>query len=214
MKVDTTACQDLAHALSREWLETNRKGGFASGTAAGANTRRYHALLLSARKPPNERFVLVNHLEEWLDIDGQTIPLSTNRYPSAVHPTGYKHCVEFSTDPWPTWTFDCNGITIQWEILSIHGCDIMMVRWRLVGKKPSRAVLRVRPKLTGRDYHWTHQANGSLSTEASIGVGLVTWQPYPDVLPVRTFHSGGYRHELNWYRHIQIPHRTATRVRC
>ena len=158
MKVDTTACQDLDRALSLEWLETNRKGGFASGTVAGANTRRYHALLLSARKPPNERFVLVNHLEEWLDIDGQTIPLSTNRYPSAVHPTGYKHCVEFSTDPWPTWTFDCNGITIQREILSIHGCDIMMVRWRLVGKKPSRAVLRVRPKLTGRDYHGTHQA--------------------------------------------------------
>ena len=153
--------------MSLEWLETNGRGGFASGTVAGANTRRYHALLLTARKPPNERFVLVNHLEEWLDIDGQTIPLSTNLYPGAVHPTGYEHCIEFSTDPWPTWTFDCNGITVQREILSIHGRDIVMVRWKLVGKKPSRAVLRVRPKLTGRDYHGTHHENGSLSTEAS-----------------------------------------------
>jgi glycogen debranching enzyme len=64
MKVDAATCQDLSRALSLEWLETNGRGGFASGTVAGANTRRYHALLLTARKPPSERFVLVNHLEE------------------------------------------------------------------------------------------------------------------------------------------------------
>jgi predicted glycogen debranching enzyme len=191
--------------LSLEWLETNGRGGFSSGTVAGANTRRYHALLLTARKPPSERFVLVNHLEEWLDINGQEIPLSTNLYPGAVHPTGYEHCIEFSTEPWPTWTFDCNGLAVQREILSIHGRDIVMVRWKLVGKKPSSAVLRVRPKLTGRDYHTTHHENGSLSTEAQVGSGMVVWHLYSDLPPVRAFHSGGYRHEPNWYRHIQFP---------
>ena len=205
MKVDLTTCQDLGRALSLEWLETNGRGGFASGTIAGANTRRYHALLLTARKPPSERFVLVNHLEEWLDIEGESIPLSANLYPGAVHPAGYEHCIEFLTDPWPTWTFGCNGITVQREILSIHGRDIVIVRWRLVGKKPSGAVLRVRPKLTGRDYHGTHHENGSLSTEAQIGSGMVVWHPYSDLPPVRAFHSGGYRHEPNWYRHIQLP---------
>ncbi len=205
MKVDATTCQNLDRALGLEWLETNGRGGFASGTIAGANTRRYHALLLIARKPPSERFVLVNQLEEWLDIDGQTIPLSTNLYPDAVHPAGYEHCIEFSTDPWPTWTFDCNGITVQREILSIHGRDIVIVRWRLVGTKNSRAVLRVRPKLTGRDYHGTHHENGSLSTEALVGSGVVAWHLYSDLPPVRAFHSGGYRHEPHWYRHIQLP---------
>lgn len=205
MKVNTEDCRSLDRALSLEWLETNGRGGFASGTIAGANTRRYHALLLTARKPPSERFVLVNHLEEWLDIDGQAIPLSTNLYPGAVHPSGHEHCSQFSTDPWPTWIFDCNGVTVQREILSIHSRDIVMVRWKLIGKKDSRVVLRVRPKLTGRDYHATHHENGSLSTEASIGSGFVAWQPYPDVPPVRAFHSGSYRHESNWYRHIQFP---------
>ena len=205
MKVDTEDCRNLNRALSLEWLETNGKGGFASGTVAGANTRRYHALLLTARKPPSERFVLVNHLEEWLDIDGQAIPLSTNLYPGTVHPTGYEHSIEFSTEPWPTWTFDCNGITLQREILSIHGRDIVMVRWKLVGKKPSRVVLRVRPKLTGRDYHGTHHENGNLSTEAQVGNGMALWHPYPDLPQVRAFHSGGYRHEPSWYQRIQLP---------
>ena len=34
-----------------------------AGTVAGANTTRYHTLLLTGRKPPSERFVFVNHLE-------------------------------------------------------------------------------------------------------------------------------------------------------
>ena len=84
MKIGAEDCRHLDRALNLEWLETNGRGGFSSGTVAGPNTRRYHALLLTARKPPSERFVLVNHLEEWLDIDGQMIPLSTNLYPGAV----------------------------------------------------------------------------------------------------------------------------------
>ncbi len=205
MKIGAEDCRSLDRALSLEWLETNGRGGFASGTVAGANTRRYHALLLTARKPPSERFVLVNHLEEWLDIDGQAIPLSTNLYPGAVHPTGYKHSIEFSTEPWPTWIFDCNGITLQREILMIHGRDIVMVRWKLLGRKPSRAVLQVRPKLTGRDYHSTHHENGGLSTEAQVGSNMVLWHPYSDLPPVRAFHAGRYCHEPNWYRRIQLP---------
>ena len=205
MKIERTDCQNLDRALSLEWLETNGRGGFASGTIAGANTRRYHALLLTARKPPSERFVLVNHIEEWLDIDGQAIPLSTNLYPGVVHPAGYKQGIEFSTDPWPTWTFECNGVRVQREILSIYGRDIVMVGWKLVGKKRSRAVLRVRPKLTGRDYHGTHHENGSLSAEAHVGNGMVLWHPYSDLPPVRAFHLGEYRHEPQWFRHIQLP---------
>ncbi|HJS66365.1 MAG TPA: amylo-alpha-1,6-glucosidase [Nitrospiraceae bacterium] len=205
MKISTQDCRSLDRALSLEWLETNGRGGYASGTVAGANTRRYHALLLTARKPPSERVILVNHLEEWLDIDGQTIPLSTNLYPGAVHPAGYEHCIEFSTDPWPTWIFDCNGVTVQREILLIHGRDIVVARWKLIGKKSLRARLRVRPKLTGRDYHGTHHENGSLSMEAQIGTEMVAWHGYSDLPHVRAFHSGGYRHEPDWYRHLQFP---------
>ena len=50
MKIDSHA----------EWLEADGLGGFASGTASGIRTRRYHALLLAAMRPPTERVVLVN----------------------------------------------------------------------------------------------------------------------------------------------------------
>ncbi len=205
MKVGTQDCRNLERALSLEWLDTNGRGGFASGTVAGANTRRYHALLLTARRPPGERFVLVNHLEEWLDLDGRSYPLSANLYPGAIHPAGFEHCTEFSTDPWPTWTFDCGGVGVRREHFMVRDRDLVVVRWTLLGKKHQQALLRVRPKLTGRDYHATHHENGSLSREAAIEEGRVTWQLYPGVPSVRAFHSGSYRHAPDWYRQVQFP---------
>ena len=35
-------CGELSAAEKREWLVTNGIGGFASGTVAGVQTRRYH----------------------------------------------------------------------------------------------------------------------------------------------------------------------------
>lgn len=203
--IDAATCQDLDRALRLEWLETNGRGGFASGTVAGANTRRYHALLLIARRPPIERFVLVNHLEEWIDFNGHPVPLSTNLYPGAVHPTGYASCTGFSFDPWPTWTYECGPVSIQREILCVHGRDLVLVRWTLLAGAQQSAVLRIRPMLSGRDYHHTHHENPALSTTVSEGNGWVSWRPYPDVPAVRAFYDGTYQHGPDWFRHVQFP---------
>ena len=56
----------ISASASGEWLEADGLGGFASGTASGLRTRRYHALLLAAQRPPTGRVVLVNGLEAWV----------------------------------------------------------------------------------------------------------------------------------------------------
>ena len=205
MNVEKTDCENLDQALSLEWLETNGRGGFASGTVAGANTRRYHALLLTARRPPTDRYVLVNHVEEWVHIGNEAFSLSSNIYLGAVHPRGYTHCTSFSSIPWPTWTYVCDGNKVQREILSVRGRDVVIVRWKLIGSTHVPVVLRVRPMLTGREYHGLHRENGNLSTSAMIGQQCVTWSPYDGLPAVRAFHSGTYRHEPDWYRHVQFP---------
>ena len=185
MLISKNHCRNLDRALSLEWLEGNARGGFASGTVAGANTRRYHALLLTARRPPSDRYVLVNHVEEWLSIGGETVSLSTNLYPGAMYPDGYTHCLSFSSIPWPTWTYACHGNKVQREILCVRGRDVVIVRWKLIGAKNVHVVLRVRPMLTGREYHGLHHENGSLSTEAIIGQQCVIWSPYDRLPAVR-----------------------------
>ena len=80
---DQELCGNLETALSREWLETNGLGGFASSTIVGLNTRRYHGLLTAATKPPVGRVVMLSKLEEVLIIDGRRYELSANQYPGA-----------------------------------------------------------------------------------------------------------------------------------
>lgn len=205
MKVKKEDCRDLDRALSLEWLETNGCGGFASGTVAGANTRRYHALLLTAQYPGNNRYALVNHIEEWLRIDGEEVFLSTNLYPGTVHPSGYTHCTSFASTPWPTWTFVYKGKRFQREILCVRGRDVVIVRWTLLEMTNGSLALRVRPMLTGRGYHALHHENESLATEGVIKQRQVTWQPYSSLPAVRAFHSGTYSHGPDWYRYVQFP---------
>ena len=203
MNLEPKDCQNLDHALALEWLETNGRGGFSSGTVAGPNTRRYHALLLIARNPPVDRVVLVNHLEEQVEIDGQSIPLSANCYPGVVHPDGHRRCISFSSDPWPTWTYDVGGTHVIREIFCPQGRDLVVVRWQLAAAG-RHVQLTVRPMLSGRDYHATHHENGSLQAGARLN-SHVAWRPYGGLPEIRTFYRGIYRHAPDWYCRVQFP---------
>ena len=43
---------NLENGLDKEWIITNGIGGYASSTIIGANTRRYHGLLVAPVAPP------------------------------------------------------------------------------------------------------------------------------------------------------------------
>src|SRR5246127_3926766 len=91
---------------TREWLEADGLGGFASGTATGIRTRRYHALLLAAISPPAGRMVLVNGFDAQIETASGTFALSTQSYgPGVNHPDGVTRLESFTTEPWPTWTY-------------------------------------------------------------------------------------------------------------
>ena len=61
--MDCTSLQ-LEEMLKKEWLETNGLGGYASSTILGANTRKYHGLLVASLNPPTDRKVLIAKIEE------------------------------------------------------------------------------------------------------------------------------------------------------
>ena len=142
----------------REWLEADGLGGFASGTASGVRTRRYHALLLSATTPPTGRVVLVNGLDAWLDIGGASYALTSQRYaPDVLYPDGTTRIVAFSHRPWPTWDFELpDGTRVRHEIVVEHGTGTVVVSYRLMNASGA-ATLRIRPFFSGRDYHALHR---------------------------------------------------------
>ena len=64
IELDTSICSYFGTSSSREWLETNGIGGYASSSISGANTRRYHGLLVAATRPPLGRMVLLSKFED------------------------------------------------------------------------------------------------------------------------------------------------------
>ena len=55
---------NLENALNKEWLITNGIGGYASSTIIGANTRKYHGLLIAPLIPPAKRMLILSKLDE------------------------------------------------------------------------------------------------------------------------------------------------------
>ena len=62
---------NLENGIKKEWLITNGIGGYASSTAVGINTRRYHGLFIAPLEPPAKRFLILSKLDESIEIEGK-----------------------------------------------------------------------------------------------------------------------------------------------
>jgi predicted glycogen debranching enzyme len=154
--------QNFEAATSREWLETNGIGGFACSTIVGLNTRRYHALLTAAMHPPTGRIVLLSKIDETVVIDGERFDLSSNQYSGTVYPHGYELQEEFRLKPFPIFTFVVNGLRIEKSLFMVHGKNITVVLYRVLGQETRSIQLELRPLVAFRDYHALTHENGAL----------------------------------------------------
>ena len=185
---------------SSEWLEADGLGGFASGTATGIRTRRYHALLLAATAPPAGRMVLVNGLDVWVEGADRQF-LSRQRYaPDVVAPEDAAVIESFDVDPWPVWVYRLrDGTRVEQELFVPHGLSAIAIRWRVRGAAEPRR-LHVRPFVSGRDYHALHHANAAFDFAAVVQDEHVRWTPYAGVPDIVVRSNGAYHPEPEWYR--------------
>ncbi len=188
-----------------EWLEPDGLGGFASGTATGIRTRRYHALLLSATTPPTGRVALVNGFDAWIETADGTTALTSQRYePGVIHPDGANRISAFTTDPWPRWTFTLDdGTAIEQAIVVQHGAPLVAISWRRTGGERRTGRLFVRPFFSGRDYHSMHRENRAFGFEPERRSDRLIWHPYDGIPAVHVVSNGAYRHQPDWYRNFR-----------
>jgi predicted glycogen debranching enzyme len=204
IKFEQESCRDLSVSLSREWLETNGIGGFASSTISGLNTRRYHGLLTAATKPPVGRLVLLSKLEETLIIDGRRYDLSANQYPGVIHPQGFNYQTGFRLDPFPTFKYEIEGVPLEKSVFMVHGENTTVVQYELGDTDQTDVKLQIRPLIAFRDYHGTTHENGALNPHVETEEGQTTFRPYGDLPALRLAHdvavidANGF-----WYRNFQ-----------
>ena len=208
IQINQQTCGDPGAALSREWLETNALGGFASSTIIGLNTRRYHGLLVAATKPPVGRLVLLSKLEETLFVDGRPFDLSANRYPGVVHPQGFRYLKQFRLDPFPVFTYEVEGIEIEKTVFMVHGENSTVVHYELKKdhhpESPKNLWLEIRPLIAFRDYHSTTHENEAISAAVAESYGLATVTPYQGLPSLHFAHNAAaLRKAGNWYRNFE-----------
>jgi predicted glycogen debranching enzyme len=154
-------CGDLAAAESREWLVTNGIGGYASGTVAGSQTRRYHGLLIAALQPPVGRTQLVSSIDEIVHYAGADFSLATHRWAGgAVDPKGFVLLENFRLEGCtPVWTYALADALLEKRVWLRQGENTTYIQYTLV-RASSTLEMELKALMNYRDFHSLTHASG------------------------------------------------------
>jgi predicted glycogen debranching enzyme len=202
---DRQILQDFEQASQREWLATNGIGGYASGSLSGANTRRYHGLLVAALTPPTGRRCLLSKVEETLLLNGETFELSANRYPGAIHPQGYRWLERFQALPAPAFLYRPRPDTLlEKRIWMPYGRNTVCLRYAL-RKAPAPLLLRLSPLVCWKDYHSEMHFWKDFPAQVCVLEGETRLQPTTES-PMLRLLAPGTRWEPAGYWHYRVEH--------
>lgn len=195
LQLTDTPLDDL---LSREWLVTNRLGGWASGTAIEVNTRKYHGLLVAAMTPPVRRMVLLSRVEESLRVDSRSVPISSSEYPDTISPRGFEHLVAFDHAPFPRWAFQADGWTLEKTLRLFPDRNAVCLTYTLLGSA-APAELHLRPLFALRGIHdLMYQWNGPLDG-VPLAPGHHRIEATSRTPEVYFAHDGEFEKQSLWY---------------
>ena len=142
---------ELDKALEKEWIITNGIGGFASSTIIGANTRKYHGLLVSPIIPPARRRLILSKLDESIEVGGRKYELFTNVGKNYIS-QGYKYQESFSKELLPTFEYKVEDVIITKTICMEHFKNTVGVYYKIRnGAKHSKLILA--PVMNFRNAH-------------------------------------------------------------
>ena len=142
---------NLENGLTKEWIITNGLGGFSSSTILGANTRKYHGLLIAPLTPPARRFLILSKLDEALEIEGKKYDFYTNVTSNYIS-HGYQYQTEFRKEYVPIFTYKIEDVIITKVICMEYGKNTVGVYYKIKnGNKKSKLTLA--PVVNFRDFH-------------------------------------------------------------
>ena len=189
---------------SREWLETDGRGGYASSTLANRHTRRYHGLLVANLQTPEGRHLLLSKLEDSLLAGGEEHFFSSHRYPGVLFPPDQPVLEEFLLDFCPSFTSRAGKITVKKSILMPHEKETLLVRYDLE-RCPRGGILRLKPFLAFRGHHKLAHENAFLRGRAEGIENGFRIEPYAGMpsLVVQTSRASRFTPSPLWYNRFQ-----------
>lgn len=195
--------ENLASLFNKEWLETNGLGGYASSSICGANTRKYHGLLVASFNPPTDRRVLVSKIEERITESMQTYDISVNQYPNTIHPQGHQYLKSFERRPISSWLYEGNNWRLQKKIFMVPHSNTTVVVYENIGDWEFE--LELHPLLVNKDYHTTSHEN-DFDFYYELDKSNMKVHAYPDSAPLfLDWSSGSFTESRAWFKNIELP---------
>ena len=142
---------NLENALEKEWIITNGIGGYASSTIIGANTRKYHGLLIAPANPPSNRKLILSKLDESIIIDNNKYELFTNLGKNYIS-HGYRFQQSFVKEYMPIFAYKVEDVEITKVICMEHWKNTVAIYYKIKNSsKKSKLILA--PIINYRDIH-------------------------------------------------------------
>ena len=142
---------NLEEGLTKEWIITNGIGGYSASTIIGANTRKYHGLLVAPLTPPARRFVMLSKVDESIEIRGKKHDLYTNIGKEYIT-HGYKNLEEFEKDYLPIYRYKIGKVEIEKTICMEYGKNTVGVYYK-IKNGATKAKFTIAPIVNFRDFH-------------------------------------------------------------
>ena len=193
---------NLENGLSKEWIITNGIGGYSSSTIIGANTRKYHGLLIAPITPPARRFLILSKLDESIEIDGEKYNLYTNIGKEYIS-KGYEFQEEFKKEYVPIFKYKIGKTQITKIISMEYGKNTVCVYYKIKNGNKS-AKLTLAPIINFRDFH-TMKTNHDFNLKQYINKNKVKIiVDENSQTPIYTYVSCGkyIKHENDNFNHM------------
>lgn len=179
---------ELKDCLNKEWILSNGTGGFCSSTVIGANTRRYHGLLVAPLLPPAQRYLLISKIDESITVNDEEYNLFTNVCENYIS-DGYKYQENFEKEYLPVFTYKVNDIKIVKTISMIYGKNTVVVQYKIKNGK-DEVKLKLTPIINFRDFHHM-TTNHSFSLKQKINQNKIEIEVDGYKTPIYMFSNSG-----------------------
>ena len=190
MTLGRQVCGNWEGAAGYEWLVTNGLGGYACGTVALANTRRYHGFLMASLTPPVQRTLLVAKFDIGVEYLGLNSDLTANEFAGGtVSPQGFVHLESFAIiEGIPTWRYAVADALLELQIFMAQGANTSYLRLELL-RSTAPMQVTLKPYVAYRDYH--SQSHGAQPFELQSAVDQCRIQASSAARPYRLLVTQG-----------------------
>ncbi|MHC4111911.1 MAG: amylo-alpha-1,6-glucosidase [Planctomycetota bacterium] len=174
----STADESVENLLAKEWLLTNERGGYASSTIVGCNTREYHGLLIGSLNPPANRIMALAKCLEMVIFEGETrfcpasgtsenvrprevFNLSTFEFKDKLAPQGFAFLKQVRMDTGLHFDFKLDKLQLTKSVYLLRDTDTVALVYDFTGVQESVEFV-LRPFIGLRDFHTLQKSDAHL----------------------------------------------------